>query len=174
MTFTKGHKLNIGNKYAKGMKHTDEWKKEASNRMLGNQNGFVVGKESPRKGKKSTTTVWNKGKKLPQFSGVNHPRYIKDRTQIKLQDRKNNPRYKEWRRIVWTRDSYKCRIGNEECCGRIEAHHIIPWSESEELRYEVNNGITLCHFHHPIKKSESKEMESSFRRMIDYNLPYLV
>lgn len=26
MGFQKGHKLNIGNQYAKGIKHTEEWK----------------------------------------------------------------------------------------------------------------------------------------------------
>ena len=30
----------------------------------------------------------------------------------------------------------------------IRAHHILPW-RIVELRYNINNGITLCQFHHP-------------------------
>lgn len=53
---------------------------------------------------------------------------------------------KEWARRVKERDAYKCQD-----CGsglRIVAHHVIPWKESEELRYELNNGKTLCQLCH--------------------------
>ena len=51
--------------------------------------------------------------------------------------------YKRWRSAVFERDDYTCR----ECGARgsyITAHHIVPWVQSSELRYEVDNGITLC------------------------------
>lgn len=51
--------------------------------------------------------------------------------------------YKEWRTSVYERDNYTC-----QCCGayggRLNAHHLIPFADCEELRYDVNNGITLC------------------------------
>lgn len=31
--------------------------------------------------------------------------------------------------------------------GKVVAHHILPWKDYIELRHEVNNGITLCHYH---------------------------
>ena len=39
---------------------------------------------------------------------------------------------------------------NNECalCGRktnLEVHHIVPFSVDPSIRYEVNNGILLCH-----------------------------
>lgn len=51
--------------------------------------------------------------------------------------------YTEWRMAIYERDGYKC-----QCCnnvgGELNAHHILSWSKYPELRYDVNNGITLC------------------------------
>ena len=47
-----------------------------------------------------------------------------------------------WRRRVLSRDGYKCII-----CGsnkNLEAHHIIPVRNSNEQKFNDNNGITLC------------------------------
>lgn len=50
---------------------------------------------------------------------------------------------KQWSRLVKERDGYKCR----ECgCadGVLHSHHIKRWMDYPELRYDVDNGITLC------------------------------
>lgn len=56
--------------------------------------------------------------------------------------------YREWRRQVFERDHYTCK-----CCGdhsekghkvELHAHHILNWSNHQEKRYDVSNGITLC------------------------------
>ena len=118
------------------------------------------------------------GKKRPAMSeswkknigdghrGVKNYRWIVDRTQIKRQEDRNNPEYKQWRVKVWGRDNFTCCIKNSDCKGKIEAHHILSWSEYPELRYEVNNGITVCHFHHPRKKMEEKSMIPTFNELV--------
>ena len=56
---------------------------------------------------------------------------------------RNSPEYREWRDAVFKRDMYACQR-----CGkigvRLNAHHIKPWAKYEELRFDVNNGLTLC------------------------------
>ena len=77
-----------------------------------------------------------------------------------------NPEYREWRMSVFKRDNFKCKIANEDCKGRLEAHHILPWRDYVELRYQINNGITLCHAHHPRKRAEEKLLMPKFQELI--------
>jgi len=76
------------------------------------------------------------------------------------------PRYKEWRGRVFTRDDWKCVIDNQSCKGQIQAHHILPWRDFPELRYEINNGITLCQAHHPRKRAEEKRLIPFFSGLV--------
>lgn len=56
---------------------------------------------------------------------------------------RNTPEYTQWRTAVFERDKYTCRICND-IGGSLEAHHIIRWADEPGLRFDVNNGITLC------------------------------
>lgn len=109
------------------------------------------------------------GQKRPEITGINNPRWIKDRTRLAKRQERNDMAYKEWRRQVWIRDKFKCKISNQNCLGRIEAHHILGWTAYPELRYEVNNGITLCHFHHPRKRKDEMILSPFFQELIKTN-----
>lgn len=61
---------------------------------------------------------------------------------------------------------WKCKINNKDCEGQLEAHHILPWRDHPELRYETNNGITLCHRHHPRKRKEEISFSTFFQELI--------
>lgn len=58
------------------------------------------------------------------------------------------PEYISWRKLVFSRDMYTCkRCGAHSGGGksiRLNAHHIYNWSDHPELRYDTDNGITLC------------------------------
>jgi len=101
-------------------------------------------------------------------TGEKHQRWIADRTQIKdyWTERRDNPEYKQWRKKVYMRDGYKCKINNAECNGKIEAHHILRWRDFVELRYEESNGITLCHFHHPKQRILEDRLIPAFRELL--------
>lgn len=101
------------------------------------------------------------------LKGDKHPLWIKDRNLIKRQLERNNHEYKQWRINVWKRDNYKCKMLNKDCGGRIEAHHILGWTLYPELRYEINNGITLCHLHHPRKKDEEIKLSPYFQELVN-------
>lgn len=118
-------------------------------------------------GKKGSTFHWNK----PHPKGKEHPRYIIDRTQLARKDERNDSAYNDWRKQVWLRDSFKCRI-NIDCSGKIEAHHILIWKDYPELRYNINNGITLCHAHHPRKRAEEKRLAPIFQELVSVSKVY--
>lgn len=94
-------------------------------------------------------------------NGSKHPFWVKDRTQLCERRRRD-----DWRNKILFRDGNKCRISNEDCKGRLEAHHILSWGENPKLRYDINNGITLCHFHHPRKKEDVKKLSPYFKRLV--------
>ena len=82
------------------------------------------------------------------------------------ENKHNDPVYKQWRKQVWLRDDFMCKISNFDCKGRIEAHHTLGWRSYPELRYKINNGITLCHAHHPFKRAEEKRLAPIFRELV--------
>lgn len=78
------------------------------------------------------------GAKNPQWKGG-----------ISLENRtlRQSPEYRSWRFQVFSRDYWTCQICGYK--GRdIEADHIKKWSEYPELRFDINNGRTLCKFCH--------------------------
>ena len=105
---------------------------------------------------------WNKGQKFPEFSGVNHPLAENKNGN----EYRNSPKHREWSRQVKNRDYWKCQISNDDCSGRVEAHHILGWKDHPELRYEIKNGITLCHFHHPRKRVEEERYATMFQELV--------
>jgi len=65
--------------------------------------------------------------------------------------------YKMWQVMVYERDGYSC----VNCCSKeqIEAHHIKSWSKYPKLRYNVDNGKTLCIVcHNKTRGYENKEL----------------
>ena len=126
------------NTWSKGRECSQEHRKKVSVSLIGNKRAL---------GRKP----WN---------------YIEDRTLVNRQIERNNPEYKQWRKQVWLRDNFKCKIANPDCEGKIEAHHILGWSSHPELRYQLNNGITLCHAHHPRKRSEEAKLSPYFQNLV--------
>ena len=58
----------------------------------------------------------------------------------------NDPQYKAWRKSIYDRDGHKCQMTGCKYRGkRINAHHIRKWADFPHLRYDINNGITLCY-----------------------------
>lgn len=161
---------------------TPEARKAASERAKGNTNckGRILSQQTRDKirasnvGKKHKFTgrpsrkgvsTWNKGLE-GYMAGEKNGRWIADRSLLKKTSRQSGSAYTFWRNQVYSRDVYKCKILNKDCKGEIEAHHILRWHDYPELRYEVNNGITLCHKHHPKKIAQEKLLSSYFQSLI--------
>ena len=133
---------------------------KTNNEDYGSWNKGLTRSESTRE----KIRIANTGRFLKEKS----PHWIKDRSLVKQDEKKHlDRRYREWASNIKNRDGWKCRINNDECCGKLEAHHILRWSLYPELRYEINNGITLCHFHHPRKLSDETVLASKFISLIE-------
>lgn len=80
------------------------------------------------------------------FSGEQNPRW-KGGVEYHHQERAT-PEYLDWRTSVFHRDNYTC-----QCCGcrsgngktvEVNAHHIFNWKDNPDMRFDIDNGITLC------------------------------
>lgn len=111
------------------------------------------------------------GKKRPEVSGENNWKWISDRTKLAKysngNEYRNSPASREWSNVVRNRDKWTCRIADNNCDGKVVAHHILPWRDFPELRYEVNNGITLCHLHHPRKRNDEVRLSPYFQELVN-------
>lgn len=162
------------NKGKKGLqKHTEETKRKISEV----QKGRWVGNKSP---------VWKGGKarcigcaillsdykirrclscRGKHYSGEKHWSWKGE--NCKKQEERNNSLYKNWVSRIKKRDRWTCKINNQDCSGYCEVHHILSWSAYPELRYEVNNGITLCQGHHPRKRADEQRLIPFFQELVE-------
>lgn len=101
-------------------------------------------------------------------TGEKHWNWKKDRSLLKVSEKKHlDVQYREWMMNVKSRDNWTCRIDNENCSGRLEAHHILDWVNYPELRYSLTNGVTLCQAHHPRGRAKEKRFVSLVTTLID-------
>jgi hypothetical protein len=141
-------------------KRTKEMYSERSKKLLGNK--YALG-----------MTPWNKGKTgIFSFrkgikTGKHSWNYIEDRSKLKPDNQSwKDPLNDIWLKSVRNRDGWTCKIKNTDCKGRLETHHILPKRDFPELKYDVNNGITLCQFHHPRKRKDEYELSPYFQKMV--------
>ena len=96
-----------------------------------------------------------KGKKPPEHKGKDHWNW---KGGISKVNRGQDYKYCQWRKDVLAKYNFIC----QHCFvrgGKLSAHHIIHWSDSEELRYDINNGLCLCYEchmkHHGLNKKNN-------------------
>ncbi len=135
--FKKGHPC-----FSKGRKHTPATIEKL--RLL--KTGLRHTEETKRK-----ISLLNIGRRFPlelrkhrseTYKGSNNPNWKGGITPINLAIRMS-PRYQQWKIQVFKRDNHTCQK-----CGlktrKIEAHHIKSFSQYPELRFDLENGQTLC------------------------------
>lgn len=127
-TGLKGYKIEEG-KHLRGKDHPN-WKG-------GPPKCKICGKEISHSNKSGYCR-----KHTPRNKRENHYNWKGGITSLNEIERNSN-QYKEWRAAVFERDNYTCR--HCQVRGRrLHSHHIKSFALYPELRFDINNGITLC------------------------------
>ena len=142
--FKKGEHPNPKTEFKKGLipwnkdkKMSGEYKQQCIKNTLGKKRKPFTDEHRRNIGKtKSGLSNWN-------WKGGITVVYKKIRQSID---------YRLWREAVFARDNYTC----QKCFalgGKLRPHHIKNFSQFPELRFAIDNGITLCEdchkkFHH--------------------------
>jgi hypothetical protein len=136
-TFKKGQKpWNTGKKWSEEMKN----KLSEAHKGLQNPN---KGKKFPFKERPNAKgrTVWNKGIKVPQIAGANSPMW-KGGVTPKHEAIRHSLESVLWRKACFERDNFTCAKYGVRTGGLL-VHHINNFAEFPELRFAIDNGITL-------------------------------
>ena len=106
---------------------------------------FTVNKISVSTGKKfyksfckNCSSIY---KTLPKGIGDNG-KFKKGLTPWNTKDAHQSLKHEAWRKAILGRDNYAC----QHCSSTeyLNVHHIKNWNEYIELRFDIDNGITLC------------------------------
>jgi len=93
-------------------------------------------------GKKRPDAITILEKNRLQHKGSKHWNWKNGKTPINHLLR-HTSEYNDWRKAVYKRDNWTCQM-----CGIKQkhpvAHHLKPFNDYMELRFEIDNGITLC------------------------------
>lgn len=104
---------------------------------------------------------WSTGKKRPEISGINHHNWKGGITPVNRTIR-TSLEIKLWRKRVFERDNYICvKCGVRNGNGKkviLAADHIKRFAEYPELRFDLNNGQTLCKPCHTNKTKEEGKL----------------
>ncbi len=149
----KKYRETVKKKYANGYinpmqgKHLSEEAKkkvaESSKKRKGKPHPWAKGKPTWSKGTKGLVKSWNKGKHGLQIAWNKGLRSRTLKNSEELSRLRNSIEYLLWRESVYIRDNYTCVICGKKG-GILNAHHIAPFSQFPELRFAINNGITVC------------------------------
>lgn len=76
-------------------------------------------------------------------------------------------RFKEWRKAVFERDDYTCQKYKVRGVS-LHPHHVLNFSEYPELRFDVNNGVTLSEKAHREFHSKYGRINNTREQIVEF------
>ncbi len=123
----------------KGKKMSDESRQkmsEAAKRRPSNRLGVKHSLETRQKISEATRERTPRGDQCHSY---------KDGRLAERRDQRFSMLYKRWRYDVFIRDHFTCQHCGDTRGGNLRAHHVKSFADFPDLRFDVPNGITLCH-----------------------------
>ena len=87
---------------------------------------------------------WQDEEYSKAHSGKNHSRYNPNLTEEEREDRRNNPKYREWQYRVKEEANFTCDCCGDNRGGNLVSHHLNCHKCYKEQRYDLDNGVCLC------------------------------
>lgn len=139
--------------YLKGHGWRGKKMSESSKQKMRENHADVSGKNNPNYGKGlfgEDNPNWQGGKVGLLYGVGNNQKGI------------NTNKDKKFRKEIIKRDKECVLCGRKEmlCC-----HHIIPWVENENIRFDKNNCVTLCNKCHP--RADNKHHYEKYKLMLE-------
>lgn len=96
------------------------------------------------------TSCGHRSHLVERFTGENNPNW-KGGITPKIRKLRTGRRMGRWREAIYERDAYTCQICGQQG-GELNAHHLESFADNPDLRFCLDNGVTLCrdchiHFH---------------------------
>lgn len=129
----------------KGRTHTAEARAKLSAKAKGRPGAMKGKTHSP-----DARAKMSAAKRKNALRGPDHYAWKGGKSQRAFNDRRR-VEYKDWRNAVFERDGYACQKCGDRTGGNLRAHHIKRFADFPELRFEVGNGLTLCHTCHELE-----------------------
>jgi hypothetical protein len=127
----------------KGKQMSDEYRKKVEDSRSMFQKGHTPWNKGGHHSIETIIKVSESKLKSEKTSrGENHPFYIDGKGRERGRER-HTRKFMVWRDSVYERDGYTCKTCGDKGTG-LHAHHIKSFAHYPELRFNINNGLTLC------------------------------
>lgn len=148
-------KISISSIGKHNFKHTKEAKSKIGRATVEKQRGVskivLLGEE---KYKTYIENYKQSMRKCVATRSINYRKAMEKKWELNPLERRIGTRHELWRKACLERDKYTCqhcgikeeeipKVGNTSD-QHIHVHHIKPWRDYKELRFEVSNGLSLC------------------------------
>lgn len=132
-------RIGVG-KWMKGRKQS----KELIEKRIAPLRGRKLSKEQIERMKKRPPASKETRKKIGDAHRGEKCNWWKGGISSESEKRRKSIQFRLWREAIFARDNWTCQKCSQRGNGELHPHHIQNFSQYPELRFAIDNGITLC------------------------------